>query len=177
MHRKYNKFLRGHRVPSFYIKNLKNLQSGIRQMAEGFLTNNEHFIVDVLVSTEKGPSKILVLLDGDNGVTIDDCVSLSRAIGHELEENEIMESKYTLEVSSPGVDFPLSSHRQYLKNIGRSVKVYTNEGKEIKGILKEISESVMLLDKEVKKGKKITFEPMELPLEDVKKTIVQVSFK
>ncbi|MEQ9166553.1 MAG: ribosome maturation factor RimP [Fulvivirga sp.] len=156
---------------------MKNLQSGIRQMAEGFLTNNEHFIVDVILSSEKGPSKILVLLDGDNGVTIDDCVSLSRAIGHELEENEIMEDKYTLEVSSPGVDFLLSSHRQYLKNIGRSVKVYTNEGEEIKGVLKEISETMLLLDKEVKKGKKITFEPMELSLEDVKKTIVQVSFK
>ena len=146
-------------------------------MAEGFLTNNEHFIVDVIMSSENGPSRILVLLDGDNGVTIDDCVSLSRAIGHELEENELMESKYTLEVSSPGVDFPLSSERQYLKNIGRSVKIYTNDGKDFIGILKEVSESVIKLDKEVKKGRKITFEPTELPLGEVKKTIVQVSFK
>jgi ribosome maturation factor RimP len=177
LQRKYNKFLRGHRVPSFYIKNLKNLKSIIKQKAESFLRSEEHFIVDVIVSSEKGPSKILILLDGDNGVSIDDCVSLSRAVGNEMEEEELMEDKYTLEVSSPGIDFPLSSPRQYSKNIERSVKVYTEEGEEIKGVLKEVDEKGILLDKEVKKGKKISYEPMQLPFGKIIKTIVQVSFK
>lgn len=174
---KYSKFLRGQTVPSFYIKNLKNLQLIIEQLAEDNLPGEEYFIVDINVSSEKGPSKISILLDGDNGVTIDDCVKLSRAVGNLLEENEIMESKYTLEVTSPGVDYPLSSIRQYKKNIGRKLKVTNKEGKDIKGLLKEVSEEKITIDKEIKKGRKISYEPIELAFNEIKKTIVQVSFK
>jgi len=174
---KYSKFLRGQTVPSFYIKNLKNLQEIIERLADDNLAEKEHFIVGVKVSAEKGPSKISILLDGDNGVTIDDCVHLSRSVGHILEEEEIIEAKYTLEVTSPGVDYPLSSLRQYQKNVGRSLKISLNEGKEIKGILKEVSEEKLLIDKEVKKGKKINHEPVEVAFDEINKTIVQVSFK
>ncbi len=174
---KYNKFLRGQRVPSFYITNLENLQSIVHQLATDNLKGDEFFLADVSVSSEKGPAKISILLDGDNGVTIDDCAVLSRAIGNILEEQNIIGSKYTLEVSSPGVDYPLSSLRQYLKNIDRHLKVTTKEGKEIKGILKGASEEFISLDREVKKGKKITHEPLQLATDEIKKTIVQVSFK
>ena len=116
-------------------------------------------------------------MDGDNGVTIDDCVKLSRAVGNYLEEEEVMDTKYTLEVSSPGIDIPLSSLRQYRKNIGRRLKISLAEGKDVKGILKEVDENELLLDKEVKKGKKITYEPVKLAFSEINKTIVQVSFK
>ncbi len=175
--RKYNKFLRGQRVPSFYITNLENLQSIVHQLAIENLNGDEFFIADVKVSAEKGPTKISILLDGDNGVTIDDCVALSRAVGNILEERDIISSKYTLEVSSPGVDHPLSSLRQYLKNIDRHIKVTTTEGDEIRGILKEVSEENLLMDREIKKGKKINHEPLQLAMSEIKKTIVQVSFK
>ncbi len=154
-----------------------NLQSSIKALAEGHLTSEEHFIVDVIISSESGPSKILILLDGDNGVTIDDCVALSRAVGHEMEETEMMDSKYVLEVSSPGVDFPLASVRQYKKNLGRSIKIYPVEGSDFKGLLKEVSEQGVVIDKEIKKGKKISYEPLQLNFDEIKKTIVQVSFK
>lgn len=175
--RKYNKFLRGHRVPSFYINNLENLKSIVSKISEENLKDSTFFIVDIIVSADKGPTKITILLDADNGVNIDDCANLSRSVGHYLEENELIDSKYTLEVTSPGVDHPLNSVRMYKKNIGRKLKVTTSEGNEIKALLKEVSDDKVLLDKEVKKGKKIDHEPIELTFDQIKKAIVQVSFK
>lgn len=141
------------------------------------MKDSTFFIVDVLVSADKGPTKITILLDNDNGVNIDDCASLSRAVGHYLEENEIIDDKYTLEVTSPGVDHPLNSVRMFRKNIGRRLKITTSEGKEIKALLKEVNDDKVLLDKEVKKGKKIDHEPLEMEYGQIKKAIVQVSFK
>ncbi|QSE99302.1 ribosome maturation factor RimP [Fulvivirga lutea] len=149
----------------------------VTKLAEANLTKKEHFLVDVIVSADKGPTKITILLDGDEGVTIDDCAEMSRAVGFALEEDEIVDSKYTLEVTSPGVDFPLDTLRQYKKNIGRKLKISTTDGKDIKGILKEVSEKRLLLDKEVKKGKKVDHVPLEMSFDQIKRTIVQVSFK
>ncbi len=174
MQRKYNKFLRGHRVPSFYMKNLQKI---VLDIAEKNLTNEDFFIADVVVSSETGPCKIFIFLDGDKGVTIDDCVALSRAVANVLEEEDLVDSKYTLDVSSPGVDFPLNSIRQYTKNVGRDVKVTTTDGTDLKGKLTKVTNEGIVLDKEVKKGKKISLEATELAFNEIKKTIVQVSFK
>jgi ribosome maturation factor RimP len=156
---------------------MKNLQTIVRAIAEKNLKNEEYFIADIVVSSENGPSKISVFLDGDNGVSIDDCVDLSRAIANVLEEEDLVDSKYTLDVSSPGVDFPLNSVRQYNKNVGRSVKVTTTEGADLKGKLTTVTAQGIVLDKEVKKGKRVAYEPINLVYNDIKKTIVQVSFK
>jgi ribosome maturation factor RimP len=174
LQRKYNKFLRGHRVPSFY---MKNLQTIVRDIAEKNLTSEDFFIADIVVSSESGPCKIFIFLDGDNGVSIDDCVALSRAVANVLEEEDLVDSKYTLDVSSPGVDFPLNSERQYNKNVGRGVKVITTAGTELRGKLINVTANGIALDKEVKKGNKVSHEPIELAYEDIKRTIVQVSFK
>ena len=54
-----------------------------------------------------GNQKVLVLIDGDEGVNIDDCSKISRKVGPILEEGDFMPGKYLLEVSSPGLDHPL----------------------------------------------------------------------
>ncbi len=154
-----------------------NLEDKIKEIANKHLADDSHFVVDVNISTRKGPSKVLVLLDGDEGVNIDHCADLSRAISNELEEQDIMESAYTLEVSSPGVDYPLTLGRQFQKNIGRQVKVTREDGKDIKGELKAYSDKSITLGKEKGKGKKKEIEELEIPLQDIKKTIVQISFK
>ncbi|MBL6444981.1 ribosome assembly cofactor RimP [Fulvivirga sp. 29W222] len=154
-----------------------NLQEQVAKIAENNLSDKNHFLVDVVISSSKGPKKVLVLLDGDQGVTIDDCADLSRAIGNELEEKGLIEEAFRLEVSSPGVDYPLQSIRQYKKNIDRSVKVIPKEGKEVKGILKSADETKIVVDQEVKKGKKTEYKEVEIPLSEINKTIVQISFK
>ena len=109
------------------------------------------FIADVTVSSLKGPTKVSILLDGDMGVTIDDCVEMSRAVGNALEEDNMIDAKYTLEVSSPGVDHPLSDVRQYKKNIGRKLRVTLSDGKDVKGKLAEVTDKLIVVEKETKK--------------------------
>ena len=156
---------------------MENIQSTIQQIAESNLKDESYFIAEVVVSSSKGPAKVSILLDSDQGVTIDDCAELSRSVGNIMEEREILDAKYTLEVSSPGVDHPLSLVRQYKKNQGRMLKITTSDGAELKGKLLEASDDSIVIEKETKKGKKVAEEPITLAYSDIKKAVVQVSFK
>lgn len=105
----------------------------------------------------QGKTKILVLLDSDQGVNIDDCARLSRKIGGELEEGEVLDIAYILEVSSPGLDHPLAMERQYFKNIGRKLRIHTMEGSVCEGTLLEFSNQVLYLETlEKEKNKKVS---------------------
>ena len=121
--------------------------------------------------------KILVLIDGDDGVNIDVCASISRQIGHNLEENETIDKAYTLEVSSPGVDHPLLSSRQYQGRVGKRLKITLKTGEEIIGKLLTSTEEMLTISKEIKKGKKIETEDTELTYNDIEKSFVLISFK
>ncbi|TRX62776.1 ribosome maturation factor RimP [Fulvivirga sp. M361] len=153
------------------------LKEKIAAIAEKNLEDESHFLVDIIMSSRQGSGKVLILIDGDKGVNIDDCARLSRKLGHIIEEEEIISDKYILEVSSPGVEHPLTSERQYQKNIGRAVKVSLAEGKDVKGSLVEVQNDCIVLDQEIKKGKKKAYERVELSFSDISKTIVQISFK
>ncbi len=135
------------------------------------------FLVEVIVSGSNKKNKVLVLIDGDEGVTIDRCAELSRKISADLEEKDIMDGAYRLEVSSPGVEFPLKFERQYPKHIGRKVKVSLNDDTEKIGKLKETGDGFILMDEEIKEGKKTNWQEVQIKLEDIKNMIVLVSFK
>ena len=94
----------------------------------------EYFIVDI--SIKKG-NVIEVLLDGDNGISIQKCVEVSRNIEGNLDRDI---EDYELSVSSAGLGRAFKVHRQYVKNIGREVEVNTKEGKPIKGTLSKVDE-------------------------------------
>jgi ribosome maturation factor RimP len=95
----------------------------------------------------------------------------------ELETNELLEEAYTLEVSSPGLDYPLTEKRQYLKNLERSLKVYLLTGTEVLGKLKEVNElGIKLGVTKKEKGKKSVEEEQLISFNEIKKSIVQVSF-
>ncbi|MEM7109684.1 MAG: ribosome maturation factor RimP [Bacteroidota bacterium] len=154
-----------------------DLKGRIERLVQENLTDKSHFLVDIVISARKGPRKVLILIEGDEGITIDDCATLSRKVGFQLEEDGAIDDKYTLEVSSPGVDFPLVLQRQYKRNIGRSLKITTAENNELLGNLLAVSDQFITLDKEVKKGKKKEYEKVEIPFSGINKAIVQVSFK
>lgn len=119
-----------------------------------------------------------ILLDGDNGISIDDCVKVSRHVGFHLEEENVVDHAYRLEVSSPGVDSALVLPRQYQKNIGRSVKLKMNDGGKREGKLVAVSDAAVTIEEIVKeKGKKAVAVPAEIPLEQIKETKVLISFK
>ncbi len=154
-----------------------DLKSKVTSIIEGSFEDESHFLVDVIISAHRGPKKILVLVDGDNGITIDDCARLSRMVGQVLDEDNLVDVRYVLEVSSPGLDHPVSMIRQYKKNVGRGLKVALNDGTETKGKLVEVSESGIILDREVGKGRKKEHERVEFPFSEISKSIVQISFK
>jgi ribosome maturation factor RimP len=154
------------------------LEEQLKNIAHNFLKDDTYFIVDVISKAATGRQKILVLLDSDEGVTIDDCAQLSRSMGHYLEEEEVLEHAYVLEVSSPGLDHPLTLPRQFKKNVNRHFKLLLTDGSTIKGRLKEMKGEELLLEMEANKKKKEK-EPSEIrvTLSEIEKANVLVSFK
>lgn len=137
----------------------------------------DQFIVDVLVSAKKGPGKVLVLVDGDQGINIDTCAEISRQLSKTLDERNLMGDNYLLEVSTPGVDHPLKLKRQYPKHVGRSLKIKLLDGTQVEGKLAELKENELALQQESGSGKKKETKTVIVPFAAVDKTFVLVSFK
>ncbi|HBW81205.1 MAG TPA: ribosome assembly cofactor RimP [Sphingobacterium sp.] len=143
-------------------------------MAEKIADREDLFIVSVKMR----PNKILeILLDGDNGVNIDDCAQVSRHLGFHLAEENVVDDAYRLEVSSPGIDANFVNIRQYQKNIGRTVQVKLNDNTKVEGTLLTVDEmKINVLQKIKEKGKKAQEVEKELPFDQIKATKVVISF-
>lgn len=96
------------------------------------------FLIEVTVG---GDNSIKIVLDGDNAVTLNDCMEISRAVEHNLDREE---QDFSLEVTSAGATAPLRLPRQYQKHIGRILEVKTN-GTTIEGKLTEVNEAGITL--------------------------------
>ena len=151
-----------------------DLKEKLKDLAEKSLVNPAHFLVEVVVSKHK-PWKFTVSVDGDQGIMIDDCAALSRALNESL-EGEISDP-YTLEVSTPGLDHPLKLKRQYKKNIGRGLKVVRKDKSIVNGALKQTEEEKIVLETEIGLGKKTEVKIIEIPFTEIEKAFVTVSFK
>ena len=147
----------------------------IDRLLAPLLENDKFFVVDIKVSLSKVYSKVTILLDSDEGIKIDECTAISRQLGTDIDE--MMHEKYTLEVSSPGVDYPLKSERMYRKNIGRNLKVIQNDGSEIKGILESIDAEQITIIEDKKRKKSEAIVPVSIRLINIKESEVIVSFK
>jgi len=135
----------------------------------------ELFLVDVKMLPN---NKLIIQVDGDQGISIQDCAAISRHVGFHLEEENTIEKAYNLEVSSPGVGEALLLKRQYVKNIGRelSVKLATGEKKE--GKLISTDENSILIEEQVKeKGKKAQWVETQIEFDHIVETKVLISFK
>lgn len=143
------------------------------------LLNEEEFLVEVIIAGANSAGKILILIDADNGLNIDRCAFISRKTGAVLEETDAIESAYVLEVSSPGLEHPLKLNRQYIKNIGRQVKVLLSDDSLKKGELIAVDDQSITIAETVKEkgSKKEEVQSVIVPFSDIKKTNVLVSFK
>ena len=148
----------------------------IKKVAESHLKDESHFVVDVVLSSRSNPKKLLVILDGDKGITIDDCADVSRELSEALDQTNLVEGAFVLEVSTPGLDQPLKTKRQYAKNIGRNVKVKTKD-KTVEGKLTAVNETQIELLQQTGNGKKKVEKSVEVLFDDIEKTFVLVSFK
>lgn len=146
----------------------------IRKLAESKLSPGQ-FIVDAMVSA-RPPRKVLVVVDGDQGMSIDDCAEISRQLSKLMDETKLIEDNYFLEVSTPGLDHPLKLKRQYKKNIGRSLRVKLQE-KTIEGKLIEVLDDKITLTQETGSGRNKETKNVEVPFSEIDKAFVLVSFK
>lgn len=153
-----------------------NVEKRVRELVEEKIADRpDLFLVDVKMHVN---GKLAILIDGDHGVAIADCVAISRHVGYHLEEENTIEQAYNLEVSSPGLDTPLQSVRQYNKNIGRSVSIKLSDGSKREGKLLSADESAIVIEEKVKeKGKKAQLVENSIPLDQISETKVLISFK
>lgn len=134
----------------------------------------EFFLVEVKV---KPTNNIKVFMDGDNGVTIDNCTKLNRALYKLIEEEQLFpDDDFSLEVSSAGVGEPIQMNRQYKKNVGRNLLVVPVEGAELEGELKEVNDTQITLETITGKGKKAEAKQHIIPFQNIKTATVQIKF-
>jgi ribosome maturation factor RimP len=152
----------------------------IQQLAEERITelDNGLYIVEIRVSTT---NVIHVELDKiKGGVSVEDCISVSRNIEHNLDREE---EDFELHVSSAGLDKPFRHINQYGKNIGRTVKITTVDDEKYQAEIVKVTEtSVVITYQErvivdAKKRKGLVEHIIELPLEKIKEAKIVITFK
>jgi ribosome maturation factor RimP len=129
------------------------LQKILKSLVIGALDREGFDLVNLVVRGKKTSPVIQFVIDGEAGVTVSDCAHISRMLSDilELESERIGLNSYRLEVSSPGVDRPLSTERDFRRNVGRNVWVVFHSGagrKEIVGKISGTTEDTVVIDAE-----------------------------
>jgi ribosome maturation factor RimP len=144
----------------------------IENLVKEFIGGTGLFLVAVKVSSA---GKITILADTMKGITIDECVSISRLIEKSFNREE---EDYELQVSSPGLEMPFMVKEQYYKNEGKKVEIIDNEGMKFSGLLKNVTDGGFEIETEVKvKGKTKEIKDISFNYDQVKSTREVVSFK
>ncbi len=140
----------------------------INNIVEAYLEGTDKFVVKLTVSKD---NLINLFVDGDHGITIDDCVKLSRHIENSLNRDE---EDFELRVSSAGIDLPYMMLRQYTKNIGRKIEAKLKDGTKKRGeLVSADSEKIEIIEDIKGKGKKkkiVPGEKLEIPMSEIVET-------
>jgi ribosome maturation factor RimP len=161
-------------VPLF-IKDMTFKEKVSRLLEEGLLEKPTLFLIDLTITES---FKIIVTLDGDNGVALQDCIDISRSIDNNLDREE---HDFSLEVASAGVSSPLKHMRQYKKNVGRILQVETDTI-NIEAKLVEANDDFIVMEwearepKKIGKGKETVQKSQKIPYSEIKKAIVIIIF-
>ena len=129
--------------------NKKDIVSSVRKITEEILKSTDIELFDIEYVKE-GPFKYLkVYIDKPGGITVDDTADISRVLNKKLDEVDLIKEQYFLEVSSPGVERPFKTEKDYLKNLNKLVeaRLYKpiDDKKTVKGILKEKNENNIVI--------------------------------
>jgi len=132
------------------------------------------FLIEVKIAPG---NKVTVLLDGDKGITIDNCTAINKALYKFIEETALFgNSNFSLEVSSFGVDRPLQLMRQYKKNVGRTLEIVLKDGSRLEGKLTEVSDEEITIEEKSGKGNKATTKTTTISLNQIKHATVLITF-
>ncbi|KAA1245151.1 ribosome assembly cofactor RimP [Aquimarina sp. RZ0] len=154
-----------------------SLKDKVQNLLEEALNENPSlFLIDCKIQPD---NSIEVILDGDQGVKVDDCIAVSRAIEHNLDRDE---EDFSLQVMSAGVSEGLSHIRQYKKNVGRKLKVKTEDNTSIEGELTLVTEDMITLvwkarePKPIGKGKITVTKEACVPYNEIREAKVMITF-
>ena len=124
------------------------------------------YLEDITITSAGRRSMLTVIVDGDTHLSLDQVTVATKAIGEIVENIQSLgQAPFTLEVTSPGLDRPLTKPRHWRKNIDRLVKIVLLDGKEIKGRIKAASEHSATVDES------------EIKFSDIKRASLEVEFK
>ena len=143
--------------------------SKINALVEECISDTDLFLVELQVKGDL----IVVRIDGDTGISIEDCVRVSRHLESGLDREE---TDFKLDVTSAGIGKPFKLHRQYLNHRGKLVEVTATNGTKKKGILMEVRENHILIKEELQKGRKQKQKAndqdvlKEIPMDDILET-------
>jgi len=153
------------------------MKEKVEKLLEKALEENPSlFLISLSMSSA---NHIQIIIDGDEAVSVQNCMDISRAIEHNLDREE---EDFSLEVLSAGVSEPLTQKRQYKKNIGRDLKVKTQEN-TIEGTLIEATDEAIKLQwkarepKPTGKGKVTVEKETEIPYSTIVEAKVMIKFK
>jgi ribosome maturation factor RimP len=150
-------------------------QKQVIELLDGEFTRAGYEIEDVVIDTSARPPRITVVADGDEGLDLDSIAELSRSTSELLDRLEPTPSApYVLEVTTPGVDRPLTSEKHFRRARGRKVELTLSDGSQLTGRLGETQAGAVRLV--VREGARADFTVRELPLDGITKAVVQVEF-
>lgn len=147
-------------------------QKQVIELLDGEFARTGYEIEDVQIDTAARPPRITVVADGDEPLDLDTVAALSRSASELLDSVDT--PPYVLEVTSPGVDRPLTTEKHYRRAHGRKVELTLSDGSQLTGRLGEIRGGTVRLV--VREGASANFSVRELPVDGITKAVVQVEF-
>lgn len=156
---------------------MDSIKEKVESILNPTLEENHLFLVDLKINNSSGAIKVFI--DKIPAITIDECVLVSRTLERKLNEEFNFSEKYSLEVSSPGLEQPFRVKNQYLQYIGRPVEIVVDEGKKITGNIDSLIENKLFvwIDTPKKSNKKQTeSEKIEIAFDKIKSTKPYIKF-
>jgi ribosome maturation factor RimP len=118
-------------------------QTQVIELLDGEFARAGYEIEDVVIDAGARPPRIRVIADGDTGLDLDTIAALSRSASSLLDAVKGIQGRYVLEVSSPGVDRPLTSEKHFRRARGRKVELALADGTQVIGRVGEVSGSTL----------------------------------
>jgi ribosome maturation factor RimP len=149
-------------------------QKQVIELLDDEFARQGYEIEDVVVREAARPPKITIIADGDKPLDLDAIAMLAQSASKLLDTADTAVGRYVLEVSSPGVDRPLTSEKHFRRARGRKVEVALADGRQLTGRLGGTADGHLRLVVRPLDGK--DWSVHEIPIDEVVKAVVQVEF-
>jgi ribosome maturation factor RimP len=137
----------------------ERLLEDLRGIVEPIVADDGTELVDIIVKGHPGSRVVRIVVDADEGVDVERLARLSRAVSDAFDELDPVKGRYTLQVTSPGTDRPLTTARDFARNVGRSVRITRTEGDPVEGVVVAVEDEVVTVE--------VDGEDVEVALADV----------